>query len=61
MMKLRNSPQKNGQEEMTARDLINTDTSRMSKPEFRITIIRIPAGVEKKHRTHFCRGKQYKI
>ena len=32
---------------MTARDLINTDTSKMSEPEFRITIIRIIAGVEK--------------
>ena len=31
---------------MRARDLSNTDTSKMSEPEFRITIIRIPAGVE---------------
>ena len=31
---------------MTARDLTNTDTSKMSKPEFRITIIRKLAGVE---------------
>ena len=31
---------------MTARDLINTDTSKMSEPEFRITIIRILAGIE---------------
>ena len=31
---------------MTARDVINTDTSKMSEPEFRITIIRILAGVE---------------
>ena len=31
---------------MTARDLINSHTSKMSKPEFRITIIRILAGVE---------------
>ena len=32
---------------MTARDLINTDISKMSEPEFRIRIIRILAGVEK--------------
>ena len=31
---------------MTVRDLINTDTSKMSEPEFRITIIIILAGVE---------------
>ena len=31
---------------MTARDLTNTDASKMSEPEFRITIIRILAGVE---------------
>ena len=31
---------------MTARDLTNTDTSKMSEPEYRITIIRILAGVE---------------
>ena len=31
---------------MTARDLTNTDTSKMSEPEFRITIIRILAGVK---------------
>ena len=31
---------------MTARDLTNTDSSKMSEPEFRIMIIRILAGVE---------------
>ena len=31
---------------MTAWDLINTDTSKISEPECRITIIRIRAGVE---------------
>ena len=46
MTKQRNSPQKKEHEEMTARDLTNTDTSNMSEPEFRITIIRILAGVE---------------
>ena len=33
---------------MTARDLINTDVSKMCELEFRTTIIRIIAGVEKK-------------
>ena len=46
MMKQRNSPKKKEHKEMTARDLANTDTSKMSEPEFRITIIRILAGVE---------------
>ena len=46
MMKQRNSPQKKEQEEMTARDLNNTDTCKMSEPEFRITIIRTLAGVK---------------
>ena len=31
---------------MRARNLINTDTSKMFEPEFRITIIRILAGVK---------------
>ena len=31
---------------MTAMDLTNTDTSKMSEPEFRTTIIRILAEVE---------------
>ena len=43
----RNSPQKKEQKEMTAWDLTNTDTSKMSEPEFRIKIVRILAGVEK--------------
>ena len=46
MMKQRNSPQKKEQGETTARDLTNTGTSKMSEPEFRVTIIRILAGVE---------------
>ena len=45
MTKQRNSPQKKEQEETTARDLINTDTSKISKPEFRIMIIRILGGI----------------
>ena len=31
---------------MTARDLTNTNTSKMSEPEFNITIIRILTGVK---------------
>ena len=31
---------------MTARDLTNTDTSKMSEPEFIIMIVRILAGVK---------------
>ena len=31
---------------MTINDLIKKDTSKMSEPEFRITIVRILAGVE---------------
>ena len=45
MIKQRNSPQKKEKEVMTARDLTNTHTSKMSEPEFRITIIRKLAGV----------------
>ena len=48
MTKRRNSPQKKEHEETTARDLTNTDTSKMSELEFRVMIIRILAGVEKK-------------
>ena len=43
---MREVPQKKEQEETTARDLTNTDTSKMFEPEFRITIIRILAGVK---------------
>ena len=37
---------KDGQEEMTSRDVIDRGTSKMFAPEFRIMIIRILAGVE---------------
>uniref|UniRef100_A0A8C8XPC2 L1 transposable element RRM domain-containing protein n=1 Tax=Panthera leo TaxID=9689 RepID=A0A8C8XPC2_PANLE len=46
MTKRRNSPQKKEHEGTTATGLTNTDTSKMSETEFRITIIRILAGVE---------------
>ena len=53
MTKWKNSPQKIEQEAVpTARDLINTDFGKMSELEFRITIIKILAGLEKKHRRH---------
>ena len=47
MVKQRNSPQKKKHEETRARDLTNTDRSKMSEPEFRITI-KILAGVQNK-------------
>ena len=48
MTKQRNSSQKKEQEEMTVKDLINTNISKMSEGEFRITIIRILPEVEKR-------------
>ena len=59
-MKRRNSPQKKEQEETTARDLINIDTSKMSEPEFRIMIIRILAGVENRLKSLSAEIKQVK-
>ncbi|KAF0876373.1 LORF1 protein, partial [Crocuta crocuta] len=43
----RNSPQGKGQEEITARDLLSTDISNISDQEFRTTVIRLLAGLEK--------------
>ena len=45
---------------MAARDFINTDTSKMSEPEFRITIIRILAGVENRLESLFAEIKEVK-
>ena len=59
-MKQRNSPQKKEQEEMRARDLINTDTSKMSEPEFRIMIIRILAGAENRLESLYAEIKEVK-
>ena len=50
MTKCKNSPQKKFQEEMTAKELIKTDINNISDQEFRITIIKLTAGLEKKHR-----------
>ena len=48
-----NSSQKKEQEvEVIVRDLINIDISKISELEFKTTIIRILAGLEKKHRRH---------
>ena len=47
MTKWKNSSQKKEQEEMTDRDLINEDVSKMSKLEFKTTMIKILAGLEK--------------
>ena len=48
MTRWKNSPQKREQEAvLTARDLISMDISKMSAIEFRITIIKILAGLEK--------------
>ena len=46
MTSQRNSPQKKEQEEMTVRDFINTEISKMSELQFK-TIIRILTGLEK--------------
>ena len=44
MTRWRNSTQKKEQEEMTARDLVNANISKMSELEFK-TIIKILAGL----------------
>ena len=46
MTRWRNSPQEKEQE-VTARYLINIDTSKMSEPNFKTIIIRTLAGIEK--------------
>ena len=60
MTKQRNSPQKKEQEEITARDLTNTDTSKMSEQEFKTTIIKILAGVEKRFESLSAEIKEVK-
>lgn len=46
MTRQRNSHPKKDPEETTARDLLKTDLSNLSESEFRITVIRILAGLE---------------
>ena len=49
MMRWKHSPKKKEQEAvLTARDLIHMDISKMSELEFKIMIIKILAGLEKK-------------
>ena len=48
-MKWKNSPQKKFQKEMTARELLKTDISNITEHEFGIIVIRLIAGLEKKH------------
>ena len=59
MTKRRNSPQKKEQEEITANDLINTDTSRMSETGFKI-MIRILAEVENRLESLSAKIKEVK-
>ena len=61
MTKWKNSPQKKEHEETTARDLTNTDTSKMSEPEFRITIISILTAVENRLESLPAEIKEVKI
>ena len=49
-MKWKNFPQKKFQEEMTAKKFIKTDINSIADQEFRIIVIRLIAGLEKKHR-----------
>ena len=60
MTKQRKSPQKKEQEEMTAKVLINTDISKMSKLEFRTTIIKL-ARVEKSIKSLSVEVKEIKF
>ena len=47
MTRERNSPQKKGQEKITARDWLKKDINKYIEQEFRTTIIRLLAGLEK--------------
>ena len=49
-MKWKNSPQKKFQEVATANDLIQTNLSNITEQEFRRIVIKLIAGLEKKHR-----------
>ena len=48
MTRQRDSPQMKGQEVIIARDLLKTDKSKISEKEFRSTVIRLLAELEKK-------------
>ena len=47
MMTWKNCPQKKFQEEMTAKELLKTDTNNITDQEFRIIVIRLITGLEK--------------
>ncbi|KAF0887376.1 LORF1 protein, partial [Crocuta crocuta] len=47
MMKRKNSPPKKFQEKMTAKELLKTDISNSTEQEFRTTVIKLIAGLEK--------------
>ena len=47
MTKWKNSSQEKFQEEMTARELLKTDSNNIYEQEFRITVVRLIAGLEK--------------
>ena len=46
---------------MTTKDLINTDTSKMSEPEFIIMIVRILAGVKNRLESLSVEIKEVKV
>ena len=47
MTRQRNSPQKKGEEDITAGDLLKADISKISEQEFRLMVTRPLAGLEK--------------
>ena len=47
MMKWKNFPQKKFQEEMTAREFLKRDINNIFEYEFRVTVMRLIAGLEK--------------
>ena len=50
LSKMKNSPQKNVQEITTANELIKNDVNNITESEFRIIVIKLIAGLEKKYR-----------
>ena len=64
-MKEKNFPQTKFQEEVTAEELNKTDISNITEQEFRIIVIRLITGLEKKHRRqqriYCCRDQRTKI
>ena len=50
MRKQKNSPQKKLQEVVTANELIKNDLSNVTENEFKITVIKLITGLEKRDR-----------